>query len=125
MLRGKSLRSREEYIEVSEVFEGSVPPLAYAELWDALHGREAWRAEFDDRGILWCFGLEGASQLVISAEPDGGFRIYMHATDTDHVVDDVTAWLSEHEPEPELSDLQRWYIDHIAEQWRAEMDGDE
>jgi len=66
-----------------------------------LEGREAWRLEADDEGPHWFFGADGEGRLAITAEMDG-FRMCRADQDTSWVIpriEQVRAWLDEHEHE--------------------------
>ena len=80
------------------------------ELARLLEGRDGWRLETDDAGPHWLFGTAGAARLAITAEMDG-FLMYRADEDTSWVIpqiDQVEAWLNEHEQEHAgLSPLQK------------------
>lgn len=66
-----------------------------------LGGRDGWRCEAFDNEDHWLFGVDGAGRLVITPEMEG-FRMYRADQDWSWVIsriEQVAAWLDEHEQE--------------------------
>jgi hypothetical protein len=88
------------------------------ELATLLTGREGWRLEVQDHSNLWCFGVDGAARLVVTARQDG-FVIYRADQDSEQILDRieaVEAWLDEHEHEHAgLTPLQEEYKRYLEQ----------
>jgi hypothetical protein len=67
-------------------------------LVDLLDGRPGWRLEprsTPGASPLWCYVAEGEIELSVAAE-DGVLRLYVMASDKEHVfadADELSAWL--------------------------------
>jgi hypothetical protein len=73
----------------------TVPTDGCQQLKDMLAGRPDWRLEYNASGLVWCFGQEGASRLVISFDADH-FVIYSANTDEEigmATIEGVREWL--------------------------------
>lgn len=123
-----------DYLELSRRFGGGPETLdAWAQL-RSVRGRavEGWRFEVLNPHwplpeVGWCFGLAGASRLVVMATPTE-LRLYDSDSEVEHRFTELialVAWLDEHEHEHAgFTTVQTWLLDdslrdHI-ERWSRE-----
>ncbi len=102
-----------DHDQTCEAFHGTEVLPAWQELGEILFGRPGWRfvVALTDHGFgpIWCFGLEGAATLVLTATEEG-FHVFDYDDDDAFVLprrEELVAWLHEHEPRHEgLTALQ-------------------
>jgi hypothetical protein len=102
-----------DHDQTCEAFHGAAALPRWQGLGDVLYGRPGWHfvvgVTDHGPGPLWCFGLEGAATLVLTAT-DQGFHVFDYDDDESFVLADrqtLVDWLHEHEPRHEgLTALQ-------------------
>lgn len=72
-------------------------------LWDLLADRQGWYfdPQIERNEPVWCYGVEGACRLALTADPMDRFVAYIYETDSEEHFSDlyrVKEWLTREEP---------------------------